>query len=85
MSRDEAKLIRQLSLLSFLLNRSRPSTAREIQETVEGYGDMSDETFARRFSGDRADLAKIGIEVRVAGTPETAEAAESQLYLLSEE
>ncbi|MBN1628358.1 MAG: WYL domain-containing protein [Thermoleophilia bacterium] len=46
---------------------------------------MSDETFARRFSGDRADLAKIGIEVRAAGTTETAETAESQLYLLSED
>ena len=26
---------------------------------------MSDDTFTRRFNGDRADLAKIGIEIRV--------------------
>ena len=31
MSRDEDKLIRQLSLLSFLLSRQRPFTAREVQ------------------------------------------------------
>lgn len=83
MSRDEEKLIRQLSLLSFLLNRSRPSTAREIQESVEGYADMSDDTFARRFSGDRADLAKIGIAVHVASAGDTPDAADSQLYTLS--
>ena len=60
MSRDEDKLIRQLSLLSFLLSKTRPFTAREIQESVEGYSEMSDDTFTRRFHGDRADLAKIG-------------------------
>ena len=63
MGRDEDKLIRQLSLLSFLLSRRRPVTAREVQESVEGYAEMSDDTFARRFFSDRADLAKIGIEV----------------------
>ncbi len=65
MSHDEDKLIRQLSLLSFLLSRRRPFTAREVQESVEGYSDMSDDTFARRFHGDRADLAKVGIEISV--------------------
>ena len=83
MSRDEDKLIRQLSLLSFLLSRPRSFTAREIQESVEGYADMTDDTFARRFHGDRADLAKIGIEVRVLGSAETAETDEAQLYFLT--
>jgi predicted DNA-binding transcriptional regulator YafY len=82
MSRDEDKLIRQLSLLSFLLSRPRPFTAREVQESVEGYADMTDDTFARRFHGDRADLAKIGIEVGVLSSAETAEADASQLYYL---
>jgi predicted DNA-binding transcriptional regulator YafY len=82
MSRDEDKLIRQLSLLSFLLSRPRPFTAREVQESVEGYSDMTDDTFARRFHGDRADLAKIGIDVGVLGSAETAEADAAQLYYL---
>jgi predicted DNA-binding transcriptional regulator YafY len=83
MSRDEDKLIRQLSLLSFLLSRQRPFAAREIQEQVEGYADMTDDTFARRFFADRADLAKIGIEVRIVGGAETAETDEAQLYFLT--
>ena len=85
MSRDEDKLIRQLSLLSFLLSKTRPFTAREIQESVEGYAEMSDDTFTRRFHGDRADLAKIGIEIRVLTGSEAADNAEAQLYLLKEE
>lgn len=82
MSRDEDKLIRQLSLLSFLLSRPRPFTAREVQESVEGYADMTDDTFARRFHGDRADLAKIGIEVGVLGSADTTEGDAAQLYYL---
>lgn len=82
MSRDEDKLIRQLSLLSFLLSRPRPFTAREVQESVEGYSDMTDDTFARRFHGDRADLVKVGIEVGVLNSTETAEADSAQLYYL---
>jgi proteasome accessory factor BC len=85
MSRDEDKLIRQLSLLSFLLSKPRPFTAREIQESVEGYAEMADETFSRRFLGDRTDLAKVGIEIRVLTGSDAADAAEAQLYLLNEE
>lgn len=82
MSRDEDKLIRQLSLLSFLLSRPRPFTAREIQESVEGYWGMSDETFARRFNADRADLAKVGIDIR---SSSHNDAGEVQVYYLPEE
>jgi predicted DNA-binding transcriptional regulator YafY len=85
MAHDEDKLIRQLSLLSFLLSSRRPFTAREVQESVEGYAEMSDDTFARRFHGDRADLAKIGIDVRVVGGAENVGSADGQLYCLSEE
>ena len=85
MGRDEDKLIRQLSLLSFLLSKTRPFTAREIQESVEGYAEMSDDTFTRRFNGDRADLAKVDIEIRVLTGSQAADAAETQLYLLREE
>lgn len=82
MSKDDDKLVRQLSLLSFLLSRPRPFSAREIQESVEGYWGMSDDTFARRFYGDRADLEKIGIEVRALGDVESGDA---QMYCLLEE
>jgi predicted DNA-binding transcriptional regulator YafY len=85
MGRDEDKLIRQLSLLSFLLSRRRPTTAREVQEAVEGYAEMSDDTFTRRFFSDRADLAKIGIEVRTLTGGATSDLNEAQLYYLSEE
>jgi hypothetical protein len=43
---------------------------------------MSDDTFARRFYGDRADLQKIGIEIRALGE---AESADTQMYCLFEE
>jgi predicted DNA-binding transcriptional regulator YafY len=82
MSRDEDKLIRQLSLLSFLLSQPRPFTAREIQDSVEGYWDMSDETFARRFHGDRADLGRIGIDIH---SSSQGDAADTQVYFLPEE
>lgn len=85
MGRDKDKLIRQLSLISFLLSRPRPFTGREVQESVEGYAEMSDETFARRFSGDRSDLAKIGIVIRVLSGTDAAALAETQLYHLREE
>ena len=34
----------------------RPLTARDIKSNVEGYQEMSDEAFARRFYSDRAEL-----------------------------
>src|SRR5204862_1913222 len=49
MAKDTEKLIRQLSLISFLMAERRPVTALEIKQEVEGYSDMNDEAFARRF------------------------------------
>ena len=82
MSRDEDKLIRQLSLLSFLLRAPRPFTARETQESVEGYWGMSDDTFTRRFNGDRHDLEKVGIEIRVLTGSDAADAGEASRWPL---
>jgi proteasome accessory factor BC len=82
MSKDEEKIIRELSLLTFLLSEKRPRTAKEIQESVEGYWGMSDDTFARRFHGDRADLAKIGIDVQTLADQDTGD---DRLYFLTEE
>src|SRR2546430_10618492 len=52
-SHDTDKLIRQLSLVAFLMAERRPITAREVKSNVEGYSEMSDEAFARRFYSDR--------------------------------
>lgn len=61
MSHDSDKLIRQLSLVAFLMAERRPITARDIKSNVEGYQEMSDEAFARRFYSDRAELIALGV------------------------
>ena len=61
MSHDTDKLIRQLSLVAFLMAERRALTARDIKGNVEGYQEMSDEAFARRFYSDRAELESLGV------------------------
>src|SRR5205085_5364049 len=61
MSHDTDKLIRQLSLVAFLMADRRPLTARDIKSCVEGYSEMSDEAFARRFYSDRTELTGLGV------------------------
>ena len=61
MSHDTDKLIRQLSLVAFLMAERRPLTARDVKQNVEGYSEMSDEAFARRFYADRAELIALGV------------------------
>ncbi len=61
MSHDTDKLIRQLSLVAFLMAERRPLTARDVKSTVEGYSEMSDEAFARRFYSDRTELIGLGV------------------------
>ena len=60
MAKDTEKLIRQLSLISFLMAERRPVSALEIKQDVEGYSQMNDEAFARRFYADRAELDSLG-------------------------
>ena len=64
-AKDTEKLIRQLSLISFLMAERRPVSALEIKQDVEGYSNMNDEAFARRFYADRAELDSLGIELKV--------------------
>src|ERR687890_2080121 len=64
-AKDTEKLIRQLSLISFLMAQGRPVSALEIKREVEGYSDMNDDAFARRFYADRAELESLGIELKV--------------------
>jgi proteasome accessory factor BC len=65
MAKDTEKLIRQLSLISFLMAERRPVTAAEIRTDVEGYSAMNEDAFARRFYADRSELEALGIVLAV--------------------
>ena len=65
MAKDTEKLIRQLSLISYLMAERRPVTALEIRRDVEGYSGMNEDAFARRFYADRAELDALGIALTV--------------------
>lgn len=65
MAKDTEKLIRQLSLISYLMAERRPVTALEIRRDVEGYSGMNEDAFARRFYADRAELDSLGIQLTV--------------------
>jgi predicted DNA-binding transcriptional regulator YafY len=80
-SHDTDKLIRQLSLVAFLMAERRPLTAREIKSTVEGYSEMSDEAFARRFYSDRTELIGLGVPLHSQRDEFTGE----ELYTLRSE
>jgi predicted DNA-binding transcriptional regulator YafY len=80
-SHDTDKLIRQLSLVAFLMAERRPLTAREIKSTVEGYSEMSDEAFARRFYSDRSELIALGVPLHSQRDEFTGE----ELYTLRSE
>src|SRR2546423_1688289 len=80
-SHDTDKLIRQLSLVAFLMAERRPLTARDVQVNVEGYSEMSDEAFARRFYSDRAELHALGVPLHSQRDEFTGE----ELYTLRSE
>lgn len=63
--RDDDKLVRQLSLVAYLMSQHRPVTADEIHESVEGYGGMSEQAFLRRFYSDRSELEAMGFSLTV--------------------
>jgi proteasome accessory factor C len=78
MAKDTEKLIRQLSLISFLMAERRPVSALEIRQDVEGYAQMSsDEAFNRRFYADRAELSSLGIDLKVERSSEGSFEAET--------
>src|ERR1700744_2411417 len=82
-AKDTEKLIRQLSLISFLMAQGRPVSALEIKREVEGYSDMNDDAFARRFYADRAELESLGIQLGVEKPGEGV--FEAELYSLPPE
>ncbi len=65
MAKDTEKLIRQLSLISYLMAERRPVTALEIRRDVEGYSGMNEDAFARRFYADRSELESLRIQLTV--------------------
>ena len=81
MSHDTDKLIRQLSLVAFLMAERRPLTARDVKSNVEGYSEMSDEAFARRFYSDRSELIALGVPLHSQRDEFTGE----ELYTLRSE
>jgi len=80
-SHDTDKLIRQLSLVAFLMAERRAITARDVKSNVEGYSEMSDEAFARRFYSDRAELLALGVPLQSQRDEFTGE----ELYTLRSE
>jgi predicted DNA-binding transcriptional regulator YafY len=80
-SHDTDKLIRQLSLVAFLMADRRPLTARDVKQNVEGYSEMSDEAFARRFYSDRSELLSLGVPLQSQRDEFTGE----ELYTLRSE
>ena len=81
MSHDTDKLIRQLSLVAYLMAERRALTARDVKSNVEGYSEMSDEAFARRFYSDRAELIALGVPLHSQRDEFTGE----ELYTLRRE
>jgi proteasome accessory factor BC len=83
MAKDTEKLIRQLSLISYLMAERRPVTALEIRRDVEGYSGMNEDAFARRFYADRSELESLRIQLTV--DRPTDGAAEQENYSLRPE
>src|SRR5437773_11304068 len=42
----------------------RPITARDVKSNVEGYSEISDEAFARRYYSDRAELLALRVPLQ---------------------
>ena len=81
MTPDTDKLVRQLSLVAYLMAERRASSARDVKQAVEGYSEMSDEAFARRFYADRTELLALGIPLQSQRDEFTGE----ELYTLRKE
>ena len=59
----------------------RSASARDVKQAVEGYSEMSDEAFARRFYSDRAELLALGVPLQSQRDEFTGE----ELYTLRSE
>jgi proteasome accessory factor C len=79
MQLEKEKLVRQLSLVAFLMSMNRAITARDVRESVEGYSHMGDDAFARRFYADRTELLRLGLPLNSTRDDDTGE----ELYTLN--
>src|SRR6478736_1395742 len=59
----------------------RPVTARDVKNNVEGYANMGDEAFARRYYADRSELQGLGVPITSGRDEFTGE----ELYNLRQE
>src|SRR3954452_23946514 len=74
MAKDTEKLIRQLSLISYLMVERQPVTALEIRRDVEGYSWTNVYALGRRIYACRAERGSLGfrftVEKPADGAPE---------------
>src|SRR3989442_309475 len=61
MPTDPDRVTRRPRRVPSLRAERRPRPARDVKSTVEGYSEMPDEAFARRFYSDRAELQALGV------------------------
>lgn len=62
------KAERLINLTAYLLNVTRPVTAKEIQQTIPGYS-KTWEAFQRTFERDKDDLREMGVPLELAQDP----------------
>ena len=63
-----ASVERLINLLAFLVDSDRPVTARQIRQTVFGYGQPSDQAFRRMFERDKDTLRRLGVRLEMRAT-----------------
>lgn len=56
---------RVLNLLIYLLESPRPVTADDVRNTVQGYGQDSDDAFHRMFERDKDLLRRMGVPIKL--------------------
>jgi proteasome accessory factor B len=59
---------RLLNLIVMLLETSRPVTAKQIHQTIPGYGQDQWDSFKRMFERDKEELREMGIPIELAST-----------------
>src|SRR4026208_1467141 len=81
MSHDADKLIRQLSLVAFLMAERRLLTAPDVKSNAGGYSEVPAGASPRRFYSDRAELTALGVPLQSQRDEFTGE----ELYTLRSE
>jgi proteasome accessory factor B len=59
---------RLLNLIVMLLETSHPVTAKQIHQTIPGYGQVQWDSFKRMFERDKEELREMGIPIELAST-----------------